>query len=327
MKIKAILVAALLAFSPAIASAADVVSSQPVRIQDVAASGSLTALNGAVTVTPNSVSSVNIGVSGTFTATLTFEGTIDGTNYYPISGVPISGGNVVQTVSAPGAWTGTIAGFASFRVRVSAFTSGTAVVTLRVGQGPGTILCVSGCSTTITYNATPPTLTNGTTAPLQSDVNGNLLVVGTNTNGAIAVKQTRDFNRTRIVFYGSQTTSGTPSTFVSFNMASTKNGVTGLAATTYTVATGKTLRLTSLSFTSNGTTTATNCTLRLHFGTVTGPIEDQQVLPTGASLGFTTTTGFAGDGIEFASTNIISFDAACAIASSVVSFVATGFEY
>lgn len=130
----------------AFAAVTDATPTQQVRTNDVVATGTAGALNGAVTVAPQSMASVNIGVSGTWVGTLTFEVSIDGTNFYAVNTVPVSGGTVVQSTTANGAWTGTIPGFNSFRVRMSAYTSGTATVTIRAGAGTSGIICITGCS-------------------------------------------------------------------------------------------------------------------------------------------------------------------------------------
>jgi hypothetical protein len=79
-----------------------------------------------------------VQVTGTWTGTLTFEGTVDGTNYVAMAATPGVGGSTVSTTTANGLWRCNIAGLQAVQVRGSAAMTGTAVVTLNaslVGAG------------------------------------------------------------------------------------------------------------------------------------------------------------------------------------------------
>jgi hypothetical protein len=103
---------------------------------DEAASGSLTATSQAVTYSALAgKSTVGVQITGTFVATVTFEATIDGTNWTAINAVTNQTGALVTTATATGLWQIDVAGYIGFRVRCSAFTSGTVVVTCRAGVG------------------------------------------------------------------------------------------------------------------------------------------------------------------------------------------------
>jgi hypothetical protein len=69
-------------------------------------------------------------VTGTWTGTLTFEGTVDGTNYAAMAATPVVGGSSVSTTTANGAWRSNIAGLQAIRLRGTASMTGTAVVTV-----------------------------------------------------------------------------------------------------------------------------------------------------------------------------------------------------
>lgn len=71
-------------------------------------------------------STVAFQVTGTFTATVTFQGTIDGTNWVSLQAVPVVGGAVVSTAAAAGIWVASCAGLAQVRATVT-WTSGTSV--------------------------------------------------------------------------------------------------------------------------------------------------------------------------------------------------------
>ena len=66
-----------------------------------------------------SVGSVGIQVTGTFSATITFEATVDGTNY------------VTYALSDLSTAARTSGGYAAVRARCSAYTSGSPVLTVR----------------------------------------------------------------------------------------------------------------------------------------------------------------------------------------------------
>ncbi len=77
-------------------------------------------------------------ITGTFTGTVTFEATVDGTNWVAASVVPVGATRTLTTTAtAAGVWQMNTTGFAYVRVRCSAFTSGTIVVTgKRAGAVP-----------------------------------------------------------------------------------------------------------------------------------------------------------------------------------------------
>jgi hypothetical protein len=75
---------------------------------------------------------VAVQVSGTFVGTVTFETSVDGTNFVATGVTPAAGGAAVSTATAPGLWNLTPNGVTQLRVRVSAYTSGTITA---VGRG------------------------------------------------------------------------------------------------------------------------------------------------------------------------------------------------
>lgn len=98
------------------------------EIVSSAATGTITALDGAVSMIGDGA--VVVHVTGTWVATLTFEASVDGTNWVVVQGVPTTGMTAVTTTTANGAWQFAIGGFDEFRVRASLFTSGTVAVAL-----------------------------------------------------------------------------------------------------------------------------------------------------------------------------------------------------
>lgn len=108
--------------------------------------------------------------SAAFTGTVVFEATIDGANWFALTGLVgtvtvslVTGAGVVNTQVVVG-----VSGYRSFRVRVSAFTSGSLTVALRASQSDYAILatpapapfCVTatgatGAAVTLTIPANP----------------------------------------------------------------------------------------------------------------------------------------------------------------------------
>lgn len=79
-------------------------------------------------------SGILVVVSGTFSGTLAFEASVDGTNWYAIVMSRASTSTFESTRALTGAtleaWRANIAGWPQFRVRCSAYTSGTASIRL-----------------------------------------------------------------------------------------------------------------------------------------------------------------------------------------------------
>lgn len=123
---KRLLVAALLLIGVSL-------SAQPLP---ATASGSL-ASTASVTLGVTSYASVAFQVTGTWAGTITFEGSIDGTNYQAINVTPTNSSSAATTTTANGVWTGSVGGLRSARARMSAYTSGTAVITIQAAASGG----------------------------------------------------------------------------------------------------------------------------------------------------------------------------------------------
>lgn len=86
---------------------------------------------------------IGVQLSGTFSATLQFEGTINGDDWVSISLTDSTNTQVSSTTTA-GVFIGSVAGYKKFRVRASAFVSGTVEVTLLLVSSGGGIATSSG---------------------------------------------------------------------------------------------------------------------------------------------------------------------------------------
>lgn len=141
----------------ALLSCAAPIFAQTVTIEP---SGSITTNGGVVTVVtgqlarttglPGGFGTAGIQVSGTFSGTLQFEGSVDCTTYASLNATPPGSSSAVTSTTATGVWQASIAGLQCVRLRASAFASGTAVVTLRGASGGGSASGGGGGAVSIT---------------------------------------------------------------------------------------------------------------------------------------------------------------------------------
>lgn len=68
------------------------------------------------------------GVTGTFVGTITFEGTIDGTNWFAINCTQMGANSIGSTATTTGLYRSTVSGLTTVRARVSSFVSGSITV-------------------------------------------------------------------------------------------------------------------------------------------------------------------------------------------------------
>lgn len=112
----------------AFALAADLAFAQP-RV-----SGSLTSATcpgtGCISLSVTGQGSVGIQVTGTWTGTITFEGSVDGLNFQAITAFPTNSTTGATTTTSNGVWSTSVAGLTIIRVRMSSYTSGTAMVSM-----------------------------------------------------------------------------------------------------------------------------------------------------------------------------------------------------
>ncbi len=80
---------------------------------------------------PPNPGACSIVLSGTFDATLQFEGTADGgESWFAVDAFPPDSATAVTSATAPGLWQLNCAALTNLRVRCSAYTSGTINVTI-----------------------------------------------------------------------------------------------------------------------------------------------------------------------------------------------------
>lgn len=91
----------------------------------------MTATGNTAAILTAGLGGVGIGITGTWTGTVTFEGTYDGTNWFSINAFSAITGIPTTTATANGNWRVSSAGYSSVRVRSSTIGTGTAAVYLR----------------------------------------------------------------------------------------------------------------------------------------------------------------------------------------------------
>lgn len=129
-----VLLCASLAFSQAIAKQ-DSGSAIYVSTQDRTVSISLTSATcpgtGCTTIAVEGRTGISFILTGTWSATVTLEGSIDGTNFIGLSAFDDANDKWVGTTTVNGSyWVEPLGGMNVFRLRVSAYTSGTVTGTL-----------------------------------------------------------------------------------------------------------------------------------------------------------------------------------------------------
>jgi hypothetical protein len=91
--------------------------------------------SGCVSVSTSSLGSFAVQVTGTWSGTITFEGSIDGSTYTTVNAFPLNSSTAVTTTTGNGIWSGGAAGLSIVRARMSSYVSGTANVTIQAARG------------------------------------------------------------------------------------------------------------------------------------------------------------------------------------------------
>lgn len=108
-----------------------------VTISDLTASGSLAALNATLALAMNQAGGASIEISGTWSGTISLEGTVSGSVWNPINGTASSTSTPATTTTVNGLYRLTPAGLSQIRVNMSAFASGSATISMRSSAGTG----------------------------------------------------------------------------------------------------------------------------------------------------------------------------------------------
>ena len=161
---------------------------------DKTITGTITALNGTVVLPINGIATVNASISGTWVATLVFEGQSGDGIWNILSVGNPTGGINITSFTTNNTYSVGVGGYTQVRIRASAFTSGTVNVTMNGSSGDQQSLAVdangnqqvvgnvaSGATDSGNpvkvggiYNSTAPVFTTGQRGDLQLDASGNL---------------------------------------------------------------------------------------------------------------------------------------------------------
>ena len=147
---------------------------------------SLGSLNAQSLVQLRGQATVMVQVTAIGVLTLSFEATVDGTNFFAVNMYPVLGGASVTSTTTNGQWVAVIAGAFQFRTRVSAYTSGSVLVSSNAAQGTNEQQVQSGTTQGIASAGVIGQLVQGnvtTAAPTYTTGNSNPLSL--TTTGAV----------------------------------------------------------------------------------------------------------------------------------------------
>lgn len=106
--------------------------------------GSITEISQNVSLTLSAAKVVAVQVTGTWSGTLQFEGSIDGTNFFSVQAIPSTGSTAVTNTGANGNWALPCQGFSNVRLRSSSWGSGTATINIVAADGLTPVLASGG---------------------------------------------------------------------------------------------------------------------------------------------------------------------------------------
>lgn len=159
---------------------------------EMSGSGTTGVLNGAVTVACPAAATLIFVLSGTWAGTQSFEGTADGSVYFPVTAalIPSTASSVSTTVN--NVYAIAVGGLAAFRVRTSAYTSGTATVTWNMDTSPNRTL-----SPAPLLGATDGSVIGNVADSLKTTVTSSALPSGAATEATLVTRATEATLATR----------------------------------------------------------------------------------------------------------------------------------
>jgi hypothetical protein len=135
--------------------------------------------SGCVPLDVTGYASVGIQITGTWTGTHTFEGSVDAATYQALNCVATNGSSAVTTTTSNGVWVCSAAGLKSVRVRFSTASSGSSVVTLQAALAGGGSGGGGGGGSSVTIN--DPSVT---TQKAAVNASGQLSITCANCSGS-----------------------------------------------------------------------------------------------------------------------------------------------
>lgn len=138
---------------------------------DVTNTGTITALNGAVTVATNGCSTVVFNVTGTWVATVSVQATSDGVNWFStLYNTPGTGDIEFISVTNPNTLVVNCGGYLQVRLIATAFTSGTVAIAYNAGAGVNSLEVVSLNAASFATTATLKAVNLGVTVTAATGV-------------------------------------------------------------------------------------------------------------------------------------------------------------
>lgn len=197
-----------------------------INIQDNMGTGTIVVLNSSVTAITNGSSVVNFQVTGTWSATLTIQGTVDGTTWNTIVGDVDITDTIESTITANTFVSVACGGFQQVRLTATAFTSGTVNIAWEASLGS---------SISEVYNTNP--------ASLQATVTPIAITKGTQGVTGFTTQDLKDAGRTYVTFTADAVAGTTAETLLT--LTQNRQGTT-TSVNNYTITNGKTLRIQSI---------------------------------------------------------------------------------
>jgi hypothetical protein len=119
------------------------------------ATGSITGSGQSVSLVLSGSATLGLQITGTWVATLVPEATIDGSNWFSIEAFSVGDVASITSISANGQWRIAAGGVVQVRIRCSAYTSGSATITLQATGSAAIVRTVSGAASLISgYSST-----------------------------------------------------------------------------------------------------------------------------------------------------------------------------
>jgi hypothetical protein len=212
---------------------------------DTTVAGTLGALNQTVVLNIDGGGSASFNITGTWVGTLTFQGSIDGTNWSAINAVSASASQPQTTTTVNGLYRLTPSSLLQIRVIMSAYTSGTATVNGRASHATGGVFANQILPVTIRNN-TRTVYSIATTQPIVTHTtpNKDFIKIFGSASGAIYIKRiivsgttASAFGATlNVIKYSSLPTGGTATVLSAVSLDSSKASV-ATTASAYTVTT------------------------------------------------------------------------------------------
>jgi hypothetical protein len=193
-------------------------------LNGITVTGSLAALNSTLLIVPSESGNIGVQITGTWVGTIVIEATINSSDWFVIDMLPFGDLAAIQSTATNGQWRVVSSGVTQVRAKMSAYTSGSAGVTLAATESPAIVRSVGSSSSFISaYNST----SNTTRTSILATTYAEQL---TNAQRSIASSSASDTSagtgaRTVLITYYDQTMAGPFTETVTLNGTANVNTV------------------------------------------------------------------------------------------------------